>query len=114
MIPYQVKSPGDDVSDHKFKVGQTVHYTSGPYPSSWRGGVFKIMQLLPPQGGDYQYRIKNADEPYDRVVKEVSSTGQYDRAWHSIKLAGRIVYTQTQGVGGRRAPTVYRRFATAT
>jgi hypothetical protein len=64
------------VSDHKFKVGQTVHYTSGPYPSSWRGGVFKIMQLLPPQGGDYQYRIKSADEPYDRVVKE----SELDRA----------------------------------
>jgi hypothetical protein len=28
------------------------------------------MQRLPPQGGDYQYRIKSADEPYDRVAKE--------------------------------------------
>jgi hypothetical protein len=35
------------VSDHKFKVGQTLRYTSGAYPSSWRDGVFKIMQLLP-------------------------------------------------------------------
>ena len=57
------------MSDHKFKVGQMVHY-SGSYPSSWREGVFKIMQLLPPQGGDYQYRIKSANEPYDRVVRE--------------------------------------------
>jgi hypothetical protein len=32
--------------------------------------VFKIMQLLPAQGADYQYRIKNAEEPHDRVVKE--------------------------------------------
>jgi len=39
------------VSGHKFKVGQTVHYTSGPYGSGWRGGMFNIMQLLPPQGG---------------------------------------------------------------
>ena len=64
------------IRTHRFKVGQTVHYTSGPYRSSWRGGVFKIMQLLPPQGGDYQYRIKSADEPHDRVVKE----SELDRA----------------------------------
>jgi hypothetical protein len=69
------KALGDDVSGHKFKVGQTVHYTSEPYGSGWCGGVFNIM-LLPPQGGDYQYRIKSADEPYDRVVKE----GELDRA----------------------------------
>jgi hypothetical protein len=76
VIPCRGKALGDDVSGHKFKVGQTVHYTSGPYRSSWRGGVFKIMQLLPPQGGDYQYRIKSAGEPYDRVVIE----NELDRA----------------------------------
>jgi hypothetical protein len=32
--------------------------------------VFTIMQRLPPEGGDNQYRIKSADEPFDRVVKE--------------------------------------------
>jgi hypothetical protein len=55
---------------HKFKVGQTVHYTSGLYGRGQHGDVFKIIQQLPPQGGDYQYRIKNANEPYDRVAKE--------------------------------------------
>jgi hypothetical protein len=62
--------PGDDVSDHKFKVGQTVHYQSGPYGSVQRGDVFKIVQRLPPQGGDYQYRIKSNRKPHDRVAKE--------------------------------------------
>jgi hypothetical protein len=28
------------------------------------------MQCLPPQGGDYQYRIRDANEPHDRVAKE--------------------------------------------
>jgi hypothetical protein len=32
--------------------------------------VLKITQRLPPQGGDFQYRIKSANEPHDRVVKE--------------------------------------------
>jgi hypothetical protein len=57
------------MSDHKFKVGQTVHYQAGPY-GSVPGDVFTIMQRLPQQGGDYRYRIKSAREPHDRVAKE--------------------------------------------
>ena len=38
--------------------------------SGRRIGVFTIMQRLPPEGGDNQYRIKCADEPFGRVVKE--------------------------------------------
>jgi hypothetical protein len=45
------------MSDHKFKVGQTVSYLSGSRGGGSRSDVFKIMQCLPPQGGDYQYRI---------------------------------------------------------
>ena len=70
------KIPGDGVSDHKFRVGQEVYCTSAPHGSGWRGGVFKIMQLLPAEGGNYQYRIKSADQPHDRVVKE----SELDRA----------------------------------
>ena len=57
------------MSDHKFKIGQTVHYTSGPYGRGG-GGVYKITQLLPPEGDDRQYRIKSASEPHERVAKE--------------------------------------------
>ena len=56
------------VHEHKFKVGQSISFTSGP----GRGGtssIYKVTQLLPPEGDD-QYRIKNADEPHERVVKE--------------------------------------------
>jgi hypothetical protein len=58
------------LSDHKFKVGQTVHYTSGPYGRSATSGVYKITQLLPPEGDDRQYRIKSTNEPHERVAKE--------------------------------------------
>jgi hypothetical protein len=58
------------MSDHKFKVGQTVSYLSGSRDVGTRRNVFKIMQCLPPQGGAYQYRIRGADEPHDRVAKE--------------------------------------------
>jgi hypothetical protein len=58
------------MGDHKFKVGQTVSYQSSSRGDGPRSDVFKIMQCLPPQGGDYQYRIRGANEPHDRVAKE--------------------------------------------
>jgi hypothetical protein len=58
------------LGDHKFKVGQSVLYTSGTYGRSATGGVYKVTQLLPSEGDDCQYRIKSSDEPHERVVKE--------------------------------------------
>jgi len=58
------------VDEHKFKVGQLVSFTSGPFGRGGTNGVYRITQLLPPEGDDNQYRIKNADEPHERVVKE--------------------------------------------
>jgi hypothetical protein len=54
------------VSIHKFKIGQAVHYTSGLYG----GASAQITQLLPPEGDDFQYKIKNAAEAHERVAKE--------------------------------------------
>ena len=54
------------MSGHKFKIGQLVNYLT-------RGGslgVYQVTQLLPPEGEAFQYRIKNAKEPHERVVKE--------------------------------------------
>jgi hypothetical protein len=59
------------VSGHKFKVGQVVTY------ASWRFGVgsasttFTVTKLLPPEGDDFHYKIKNAAEPHERVAKEI-------------------------------------------
>ena len=56
--------------EHKFKVGQSVSLTPGPFGGGSRNGIYKVTQLLPPEGDDNQYRIKNADEPHERVVRE--------------------------------------------
>ena len=56
--------------EHRFKVGQSVNYTSGPFGRGGPSGVYTVTQLLPPYGDDYQYRIKSVDEPHERVVKE--------------------------------------------
>jgi hypothetical protein len=58
------------VDGHKFKVGQSVSLTSGPFGRGSINAIYKVTQLLSPEGGDYQYRVKNASEPHERVVKE--------------------------------------------
>jgi hypothetical protein len=58
------------VHTHKFKVGQAVSFMSGFFGRGRTNGIYKVTQLLPPEGDDCQYRIKNADEAHERVVKE--------------------------------------------
>ena len=54
------------MSGHKFKIWQLVNYLSREGAS----GVYQITQLLPPEGGAFQYRIKNTNEPHERIAKE--------------------------------------------
>jgi hypothetical protein len=51
---------------HKFKVGQLVTFFSRESAS----GLYEVTQLLPPEGDVFQYRIKSAKEPHERVSKE--------------------------------------------
>ena len=57
------------MTSHKFKIGQSVNYTSGAF-GAHASGVYQITQLLPPEGDDFQYKIKSASEPHERVAKE--------------------------------------------
>ena len=58
--------PEGIVSDHKFKIGQLVNY----HGRDRAPGVYQVTQLLPPEDGECQYRIKNINEPHERVAKE--------------------------------------------
>ena len=55
---------------HRFRVGQTVLYTSSPITRPGASGTYKVVRLLPSDGEDYQYRIKNSGEAFERVAKE--------------------------------------------
>jgi hypothetical protein len=55
---------------HKFHVGQTVSFTSSPISRPGASGSYKVVRLLPSDGEDYQYRIKNPGEAFERVAKE--------------------------------------------
>jgi hypothetical protein len=61
---------GSMLRTHKFRVGQTVLYTSSPISRPGASGTYKVIKLLPSDGDDYQYRIKNPGEAFERVAKE--------------------------------------------
>ena len=58
------------LKSHKFVVGQTVRYTGGPLTRVNTEGTFTVVKLLPPDGDEHQYRIKNTDEAFERVARE--------------------------------------------
>lgn len=58
------------LKSHKYTLGQTVRYIAGPFSRVNANGTFKIVKLLPPDGDEYQYRIKNQGEAFERVAKE--------------------------------------------
>jgi hypothetical protein len=54
------------MSGHRFKIGQLVFYLNRDATS----GAYQITQLLPPEGEAFQYRIKNVNEPHERMARE--------------------------------------------
>ena len=55
---------------HRFKVGQAVSYTPGRLTVPASGREYKVLRLMPFEGGDLQYRIKSIGETFERVAKE--------------------------------------------
>ncbi len=58
------------LKSHKYTIGQTVRYTAGPFSRLSATGSFKVIKLLPLEGDEHQYRIKNSGEAFERVAKE--------------------------------------------
>jgi hypothetical protein len=69
-VAHQIAPRNSVLRAHKFRVGQTVLYTSSPITRPGASGTYKVVKLLPSDGDDYQYRIKNAGEAFERVAKE--------------------------------------------
>jgi hypothetical protein len=69
-VAHQVAARSPMLRAHKFRVGQTVLYTSSPITRPGASGTYKVVKLLPSDGDDYQYRIKNPGEAFERVAKE--------------------------------------------
>ena len=57
------------MSAFKFKVGEIV--TLRPAVSrNLPGGAYEVIRHLPETGGEPEYRIKSANEAYERVARE--------------------------------------------
>jgi hypothetical protein len=55
---------------HKYHVGDVVYYTSPSFGRAAATGSYTVIKQLPSEGDDYQYRIKNTEEAFERVAKE--------------------------------------------
>lgn len=58
------------MKEHKFQIGETVYFTSRPIGHMVANSTYEVVKLLPSDGFDYQYRIKNAKEAFERVARE--------------------------------------------
>jgi hypothetical protein len=58
------------MSQHKFKVGQSVDYHANHLGVPVSLKAYTIVRLLPSDGNDLQYRIKSASESFERIAKE--------------------------------------------
>lgn len=58
------------MSTHKYAIGESVRYTSGTVGRPGDGGDYKVVRLLPPEGGEGRYRIKSVNEAHERVALE--------------------------------------------
>jgi hypothetical protein len=55
------------MSSYKFQIGQTVFLS----PSrNIPGGAYIVTRKLPEHNGEFGYRVKSANEPCERVVRE--------------------------------------------
>ena len=63
------KKPENRMSAHRFKLGQVVTYHP-PKGSRSISSIYKILRLLPLEGGQLKYRIKSTTDNCERVATE--------------------------------------------
>jgi hypothetical protein len=58
------------VADHKFREGQRVTLAANIINRTATGGSYIVVKQLPQRDGEFEYRIRNAAEPHERVARE--------------------------------------------
>ena len=54
---------------HKFQLGQTV-FLKPSFGRNIPGGEYTVIKRLPEREGQFEYRVKSANEPHERVATE--------------------------------------------
>jgi hypothetical protein len=60
---------GRAMPTYKFHVGQTVFLDSS-HSQNVPGGACIVTKKLPESNGEFEYRVRSVNEPYERVVRE--------------------------------------------
>jgi hypothetical protein len=60
---------GEIMPLYKFQIGQTVFLTASR-GRNVPGGACIVTRKLPERNGEFEYRVKSAKEPHERVVGE--------------------------------------------
>ena len=58
------------MSDHRFIIGQAVHFSPGIYADNSTRGLYRIIRLVPVEHGMPQYRIKSETDGHERIAQE--------------------------------------------
>jgi hypothetical protein len=54
---------------YKFRIGQTV-FLPASLSQNIPGGAYIVTKKLPEHNGEFEYRVRGVNEPYERVVRE--------------------------------------------
>ena len=57
-------------TQHRYAVGETVHYFASPTNPYRSSGAYRIVRLLPLDGPYLQYEVRSPLESFDRVASE--------------------------------------------
>lgn len=68
--PHQRREKGRPIAAHKFEVGQALYYSPSVFEPATLQGIYRVVRLLPADGGDNQYRLKSESDGHERVVRE--------------------------------------------
>jgi hypothetical protein len=55
---------------HSFSVGQRLEFDPGKFDGTGARGTYTVVRLLPNDGSDREYRVKNVRGGHERVVQE--------------------------------------------
>ncbi len=58
------------MQDHKFQIGETLHFTPSAFDRSAPRGLYQVVRLLPAEHLGHQYRVKSVTDGHERVVSE--------------------------------------------
>lgn len=58
------------MSEHKFSIGQSVRFIGNAVNRLGSRDGYVVTRLLPPEGPEFEYRIKSSTEPHERVARE--------------------------------------------